>query len=191
MGSLLIKQLLKSVVPRRLHPETLAKHKVARMSQGYVLSGPFRGMRSLTSSEDFVDYSMLLGTYEKELHPLVAEIQRSGFRTMIEIGAAQGYYAIGFSLACHQMRIVTFESNPRAREQIARTAQANGVAERITQHGHCDHAQLAKYLTDPEGSLLFVDIDGGEAELIDPESVPALKHTTILLEEHECIVPGI
>lgn len=115
MRPLMIKQLLKAVVPRNLLPENIAKHKVARLSQGRVLSGPFCGMRSLSSTEDFVDYSMLLGTYEKELHPLVAEIQASGFHTMIEIGAAQGYYAIGFSLVCPWMNIITFESNPKAR----------------------------------------------------------------------------
>jgi hypothetical protein len=110
---------------------------------------------------------------------------------MLEIGSAQGYYAVGFALICPEMRIVTFELNPAAREQLTRTAAANGVADRITQHGNCDPAELTKHLTDPEGTLIIVDIDGGEAELIDPEKVPALRRTTILMEEHECFVPGI
>jgi len=75
-------------------------------------------MRSLTCSHDFVDYTMLLGAYEKELHPFVTEIQHSGFHTMLEIGSAQGYYAVGFALLCPELRIITFESNPTAREQI-------------------------------------------------------------------------
>lgn len=191
MGPSSLKQFLKSVVPRRLHPDSFAKHKIAGTSQGRVLSGPFRGMRSLTCPEDFVDYPMLLGTYEKELHPLVEEIQHGGFHTLLEIGSAQGYYAVGFAMICPQMRIITFELNPEAREQLTRAARANGVLERITQYGNCDPAELTKHLSDPVGSLIIVDIDGGEAELIDPVKVPALRQATILMEEHECFVPGI
>ena len=182
---------IKGAIPRRLHPAEFAKRKVAEIAQGKVLAGPFKGMQSITSPADFVDYTMLLGTYELELRPFVEEIRNSQFRTIIEVGAAQGYYAVGFAMICPDSQIIAFESNPEASAQLVRTARANRVEDRIRLEAECGPEILRKVLDDPGSSLVFMDIDGGERDLLDPEQVPELKYASVLLEEHECFVPGI
>lgn len=38
---------------------------------------------------------------------------------------------------------------------------------------------------------LMCDIEGAERELLQPESAPALKGMDIIVESHECLIPGI
>jgi hypothetical protein len=186
-----LKQAVKRAVPLRWHPAELARRKVARVARGTVLAGPFRGMRLINSPEDFVDYTMLLGTYELELHPFVEQIRRARFRSIIEVGAAQGYYAVGLAMLCPESDIVAFECNPAARDQLWRAARANGVVDKIALRGHCRAEDLRACLHDPAHCLVFMDIDGGEFELLDPGRIAELRSTCILLEEHECFLPGI
>jgi hypothetical protein len=39
--------------------------------------------------------SKLLGTYESELHPVLHEILIKPYELIVDVGSAEGYYAIG------------------------------------------------------------------------------------------------
>jgi hypothetical protein len=39
--------------------------------------------------------------------------------------------------------------------------------------------------------LLLCDIEGAERELLDPIASPALKGMDIIVESHDCLIPGI
>ena len=39
--------------------------------------------------------------------------------------------------------------------------------------------------------LYFVTSRGAEIDLLNPDLAPALKHVDILVESHECLVPGV
>jgi hypothetical protein len=39
--------------------------------------------------------------------------------------------------------------------------------------------------------LLMCDIEGAERDLLDPKLAPALKGMDIIVESHECLIPGI
>jgi hypothetical protein len=38
---------------------------------------------------------------------------------------------------------------------------------------------------------VFCDIEGGERDLLDPAIAPALGAMDIIVESHECLIPGI
>jgi hypothetical protein len=65
-------------------------------------------------------------------------------------------------------------------------AAANGVA--VTVGGEATAAALNRILE--PNSLLIVDIEGAEIELLDPASTPALRHADILVELHDFLRPG-
>jgi hypothetical protein len=46
---------------------------------------------------------------------------------------------------------------------------------------------LSKYMN----PFLIIDCEGAEDQLLDLTLVPNLKHTTILLESHDCFIPGL
>jgi hypothetical protein len=76
------------------------------------------------------------------------------------------------------------------RHHIVQVAEANGVLDRVEVAGHCDAVALGQMLVRHPGSLLLVDIEGGEIDLLDPTHIPALAACPILVEEHDVVQPG-
>src|SRR5512140_2013789 len=64
-----------------------------------VLSGPFKGMRYGDFSYNSALIPKLLGTYEADLHNWVGEALATGYDAVINVGCAEGYYAVGFAYA--------------------------------------------------------------------------------------------
>ena len=99
---------------------------------GIVRYGPFAGMRWLDNpkwgrSEQGV---MMLGLYEQEvLANLTGAPDR--FRVFVDVGAADGYYAIGLLRNGKVDLSIAFEAIPECREAIKLLAATNGVLDKI------------------------------------------------------------
>jgi hypothetical protein len=157
-----------------------------------VLSGPFKGIRldlSPVSSRHLMGY--LLGTQELELHPIIETIASAKYTTVINVGVADGYYAIGFAKLMPSTHVVGFEGLPEHHEPFWRTARMNGVDRRITMKGFCQAGDLQDALR-TAGSRPFIlcDIEGGEKELLDNERIPELNRADILVETHDGLIAG-
>lgn len=154
--------------------------RLRALAGGRVLSGPFAGMQlvGLPVAQE------LLGTYERELHDLVLALAREPFRRVVNVGARDGYYAVGFARLMPQARVIAFEGDDEANARLAAAAAANGVTDRVAHRGFCEPSDLAVALEAPDAALVVCDIDGGEASLLDPRLVPALARATILVECH-------
>lgn len=167
--------------------------RIVRTAAGNrVLSGPFAGMQlnlAPVSSRNLLSY--LLGTQELELADVIERIIARAYPSIINIGVADGYYAIGLALRISTTRVVGFEALPEHHAPVMRAAQANGVAERIRVDGLCTPAELVRELklTTPP-TLVLADIEGGEIELLDPAVVEALAGVDALVETHDGLRPG-
>lgn len=163
---------------------------VRRGSGDEVLTGPFQGLKldlSPVSSRHLLGY--LLGTQEMELHPVAETIVRRAYRTIVNIGVADGYYAIGFARRMSQTRIIGFEGLPEHHDPFWHTARMNGVAEQITMRGFCEIPDLKTALSEAGPcTLVLCDIEGGEKDLLDDEAIPELKDVDILVETHDALV---
>jgi hypothetical protein len=148
-----------------------------------VRRGPFAGMRYPASAVGRVNFlgAKLLGSYEEELAPVVGEFLRHGFARVVNIGAGEGYYAVGFALHCPDAQVYAFESTRYERDLCQRLARENDVE--VIVRPTLTRERLAELPID-EATLLLVDIEGGELELLQPEYVPALARTTLLVELH-------
>jgi hypothetical protein len=150
-----------------------------------VRRGPFAGMRYVRESVCSTLAPKLLGTYECELNDwLEALIARKFFR-VLNIGAAEGYYAVGFALRSPGTRVIAFEADAGGRTLISEMAALNKVNNRVAVAGHCSCEILDRHLAGQDAPLLIVDIEGGEIELLDPERLPALRRCPMLIELHE------
>jgi len=69
-------------------------------------------MRSVTSSVCSTNIPKLLGCYEAELHPVFAKWQAVPFRQVVNVGAAEGYYAVGCARLWPEAQVIAFETNP-------------------------------------------------------------------------------
>jgi hypothetical protein len=164
---------------------------LVRYAAGHrAVSGPFCGMRvelSPLSSRHLLGY--ILGSQELELHDAISQIVARGYHIILNIGAADGYYAVGLAMRSPQARIEAFEALPEFHPLIARTAAANGVAGRISVGGPCTTALLRARLQAAEApTLILMDIEGGEVELLDPLAIPQLARVDILVETHDAFV---
>lgn len=148
-----------------------------------VQSGPFRGLSYL---DEIVFGSIVpkwLGSYEAELHPVIQRIIGHPYATIIDVGCAEGYYAVGLAKVMPATRVVAFDTDFISRGQARRLARLNGVSDRVQVGALCRHADLDAY---SRGETLVVcDIEGSETELLDPARAPSLRRNDLLVEIHE------
>lgn len=160
-----------------------ARHRIA--------SGPFEGLRFPVSPYDRHHLAYWLGTQEMELATVVERIVRTGCRTVLNVGSAEGYYASGLAARMPQARVVAFEGDERKHPYFWRMARANDVASRLTLRGFCTRQQFADALRASSGPVVVVmDIEGGELGLLDPTSIPELRGAAIFVETHDVFAAG-
>jgi precorrin-6B methylase 2 len=82
----------------------------------------------------------------KELYDVIRSIQRDGFDTLIDMGAAERYYAVGLAATTPVRRVVAFEAEERGRSLLKEMAVRNSVSTRIEIRGRCEAADLNKRL---------------------------------------------
>jgi hypothetical protein len=129
----------------------------------------------------------VLGSFEMELHGAVESAVARGPRTVLNIGAAEGYYAVGMALRLPASDVVAFEPREPQAAQMQAIAQLNEVeVESVV--GRCTPELLAGRLQ--PGALVICDCDGCEAELLDPGATPALRTCDVIVETHDIFVPG-
>jgi hypothetical protein len=156
-----------------------------------VRHGPFAGMRYTDGLEDVVGdlVAKLTGMYERELQPGVAEWLETGYEHLIDVGSAEGYYAVGLARALPGATVHAFDINPAARARCSALADRNGVGGRVLTKGECEPRALADF---PErGVALLSDCEGAELGLLDPERSPRLRGWPIIVELHDFVEPTI
>lgn len=179
------------VCPPGVHPNVLARRKVRRVAGGAVLAGPFAGLKYAPRSVGSAYEPKLLGTYEMELRGVVERLCAADFGRIVNVGAGEGYYAVGLAVRCPAAEVVAFEGDPAGRELIRRMAQLNGVSGRVRVEGVCGPAELERELSGEARKLVVMDVEGGERALLRPEEVPALGAAHVLVELHDFIHPGL
>jgi hypothetical protein len=150
-----------------------------------VRGGPFLGMRYVPDTVCNALAAKLLGTYELELTAWIERLVARDFATLLNVGSAEGFCAVGFARRCRRLRVVAFETYPHFRALLAKVAARNAVADRIAIEGFCTIGSLRPHLAGGAAPLLIVDIEGGEVALLDPAQLPALRQCTMLVELHE------
>lgn len=189
----MIRKMLRKLMPAKLNPSRMALAQVERASHFIVMRGPFRGMRYVQGAVGSHLHPKLLGTYERELHPFLEQLREHPVDIAFDIGAAEGYYAVGMLFAGMASHVVAFETNPAGQMLVMDMARLNGVADRLSVFGACSVAALSEQLeaAGSRSSLLMMDVEGFESLLLDPLRVPALRKQNILVEVHEFVLPGL
>jgi hypothetical protein len=156
---------------------------------GTVAYGPFKGLR-LGSDNWWCDIdraAMLLAIYEKEILDSV-HCTPASHKTFINLGAAEGYYAIGAVLNGKFDFCYCYEATQKGRECILSNAVLNNVAEKLKVHGIATNGfyeTLRVQGVDLSKSVVLSDIEGYEFEIFDQDAFSAFSGSIILLEMHD------
>ncbi|CAN5678907.1 hypothetical protein BH11PSE6_BH11PSE6_20400 [soil metagenome] len=185
-----------TTLARKLTPDAVRPHRyfaaLARSRTGQrVIAGPFKDMRYIDRSVGSAYVPKLLGIYERELASVVEQIVASRPSLIVDVGAAEGYYAVGLACRLPDTRMIAFEMEAGGRAAVAELAAANNVADRVTILATCEPEGLGAALDGQKGAVVIMDVEGYEDVLLDPAKVPALASTTFLVELHEFAVAGI
>ena len=152
-------------------------------------AGPFAGMTFPGPAAEGGYPPRLLGAYEATLHPVIETIIARPYARVIDIGSAEGYYAVGLARRMGRAEIWARDAAPRARALCAALARTNGVEDRVIIGGEFTHADFAICATAP--TVVICDIEGAEETLLDPAAAPGLVAADILVEAHDLLRPGL
>jgi hypothetical protein len=188
------KQLAADVI----HRWRWRRSPMARITRAFVArhgltvqAGPFRGMvypRFAVERGELV-VAQLLGSYEREIAPAIQRAIDRGFEQYVDIGASDGYYAVGFARSCRQSTVHAFEMNPFPARVCRSLAAANGVERSLRLLGECRLEDLQALPDRP--SFVLCDTEGAEAQLMVPDMVPLLRSASLVVELHAFAVPGV
>lgn len=183
---------LRKTIPARWRPVGYLTRLTQRRSGCRVMQGPFQGTRYVDRAIGSAYIPKLLGIYERELNSVIEKACRLGLDLIVDLGAAEGYYAVGMARRNPQSRVVAFEADAQGRMALERMAKLNEAGARVAIRGRCEPDDLAAALEDSTGRLLVIcDVEGHERIILDPSAVPALARAWMIVEVHEFLCPGI
>ncbi len=177
-----------SLYALRLRYERLVHCMIAQ--HGLVVqSGPFAGMAYVPQATGSALIPKLLGSYEAELHDVITRVFDTVYDNVVDVGCAEGYYAVGLALRLPSVPVYAFDIDPLAQQRCRDMANANRVADRVSVGGECDARLLQTLMR--ERTLVVCDCEGYEMQLLQPELVPGLCTADVLVELHDLIDPNI
>lgn len=154
-----------------------------------IWSGPFAGMDYVSEATEGALIPRLIGTYESELHPHLAAFAADGVDCVIDVGCAEGYYAVGLARMMPRAEVYAHDIDPKARDACRALAAKNGVAARVHVGGEFAPDGFEAFAG--RRTLVMVDAEGAEDEILQPALSPALKSMRVIVETHDLYKAGV
>jgi len=149
--------------------------------------GPFKGMKLSNSSWWSLGDrgSMILGIYEKEVLDTLNNISKK-YTTLINLGAGDGYYGVGVLVNNLFKKSICYELSDKGRKAIRENAQLNNVLHKIEIKGGVKnnfYNEIPSIIL--SNSVLLIDIEGAEFNLVNKETFKAFSRSVIIIEIHD------
>lgn len=153
-----------------------------------ISSGPFKDMRYISQAHGSALSPKLIGTYERELHSIIEEIADNPYERIVDVGSAEGYYAVGLTYIYRKkghknFKVYAYDINQKAQGALKKLALLNNVAEHIEIRTLCDHKELNSFMG--KNTIVICDIEGSEIQLLNPSKSDNLYNVDMLVEVHD------
>jgi len=168
----------------------LSKQTFARYN-GIVQEGLFKGLQ--VGEIGFWDGggdagAKILGIYEQQV--LETFTKKEKFHTLINIGAADGYYGFGLLLAKKCEAVIFFESSIESRQEIAKMNQKYNFQIEIHEEANHDNLIAVIEKMKMDEVVFLVDIEGGEFNIFESNLIEKIQGCTLILEIHDFANPN-
>lgn len=187
--SLLIFERIRAIRSRRLQLKVFKREGLLEAAARYidrngltVRHGPFAGTiypREAALSRHSIP--KLLGTYEQELHGVLDEIARRKYDLVIDIGSAEGYYAVGLARKLNA-RVLAYDPEPAERRLCAKAALLNGVEALIELKDLFRPSDIRQFAG--LRVLCICDCEGFEGEIFTAETIRDTPRWDLVIELH-------
>jgi precorrin-6B methylase 2 len=173
---------------RKKDPKFVATVIEQRFSDFIVKHGIFKGMQYIKTRALWSQlFPKLLGSYERELYPLLKSLLDRDYSDIINIGCGEGYYTVGFALKFPKTKIYAFDINLQALSSCRKMCKANALEEsRFAFKRNCS-PEILMNLPLGNRALIFMDCEGYEKELIEKYLPEKMKNHDFLIEVHDCM----
>lgn len=152
-----------------------------------VLNGPFKGMKYPgIHSVGSAILPKLLGSYEKEISVFFKNIKANEYTEIIDIGCAEGYYAVGLAMNTTTTKIYAFDTEEKAQMLCTEMANLNNVKDKVTVGATLTAEELAKFKFMGK-ALVICDCEGFEKELFNRNNIHNLSNCDLVIETHDFI----
>ena len=130
--------------------------------------------------------SMYFGFYEQQILNILSNYKNSKYKYFIDIGAANGYYAVGVLFSKIFTFSYAFEISKTGQSVIENLAKLNNVNDSIQIFGECNSISLFNLNKNIlNQSFILIDIEGAEFDLLNESMLCFLCNSVILIELHE------
>lgn len=155
-----------------------------------VLRGPFAGLvYPGANSIGSTFLPKIVGTYEFELQFIIEAICCSTYESIVDVGCAEGYYAVGLAKRIASASVVAVDIDAKALALCGTMAQCNGVVDRVQRITSVPLDWIEKYIHGRR-SLVICDCEGHELELLSNETVDGLAGADLIVETHDFLRQG-
>lgn len=156
-----------------------------------VRNGPFKGMiyPEINSAGSTI-YPKLLGCYEKELWDIIEDFKKNKYTEIIDVGCAEGYYAVGLGINIPEATIYAYDISKKARLLCRHMSILNKIKERVIVKKICTAETLKEFTFTGKG-LVVCDCEGYEKKIFNKDNVKNLTKCDLLIETHDLFDIGI
>jgi hypothetical protein len=153
-------QYQRSVAIKNVFSQQLNKEIVELLKTPVVKHGPFKGLKYPDfQSHGSAIFPKILGSYEQELHPVLERICSKSYSVILDIGSAEGYYAVGLALRFADTPVYAYDINEAANAACATMALLNNVSEKVIIENGCTPKTLTEFPFEGRG-LIISDCEG-------------------------------
>ena len=124
----------------------------------------------------------LLGIYEQELHGLLGIVAQRKYDRVIDIGSAEGYYAVGLARML-KTKVMAYDPEPIERSLCREGSRLNGVAELVNLKNLFHVPDIQTYKS--ERVFCVCDCEGYETELFNANTVRDIAKWDLIIELHK------
>lgn len=173
----------------RILQEQKEKEHLNKLKEIYkdllIRRGPFQNMKYFgfisTGSELF---PKLIGVYEQEIAGLIEECKKKPYEYFIDVGCAEGYYAVGMAKFGKVEKVIAYDIDDYAKKLCKKMAETNQVQVEIRHELTAGELKSFPF-TKSRQSFIMADCEGFERELFNVDNIENLKNVECLIEIHD------
>lgn len=152
--------------------------------------GPFKGMKLSPnpwwSKNDLI--TQILNVYENHVLEKLIHFSKKKRLDFINIGAGDGYFAIGVAFAKIFKKVYAFEISEIAQDRLRQNIEINKCNDIIDVYGMANFQSLKNIISNNNSAVILIDIEGFEFELLNEELLKFFSNCYFICELHPSLV---
>lgn len=171
----------KFILMRLRNTKKDTKQIIAKYFGNRIYFGPFSGLKIPEKLLNVLTLTEILGFYESCLHFVFSDLLNRKIKNIMIIGGNNGYYAAGLSNLFNPDSLFIYEMVQDLHPKIASWFEINNLSDyKIL--GEATTEEFKKF--EKKIDLLFMDCEGFEKTLLNPNEFNWQKNSDIIVELH-------